>query len=66
MNKKKLLIGLVLSIFVIPLLASLSANLLSFAAPGLVGGLFLILGVVWFIYWVRTDNHKEQPTDNSP
>jgi hypothetical protein len=69
MEKKKLLIGLVLGVFAIPLVIALLANLFGFVNPGLFGGIAMLAGAGWFIYWVksnRTDDHNEQPTKGAP
>jgi ABC-type phosphate transport system permease subunit len=70
MEKKKLLIGLVLGIFIIPLVIALLANAFGFINPGLFGGIAMFLGVGWFIYWAKTNrtanDHSDQPTKEAP
>ena len=70
MEKKQLIIRLILAVFIIPLALALLVNAFGFAAPGTVGGITMLLGVVYFIYWAKTnkadDHNNEQPTKGSP
>ena len=63
MDKKQLMIRLVLAVFLVPLALAFLANLLGIS-PGTVGGITMVGGVAYFIYWAkanRTDDHNEQP-----
>jgi hypothetical protein len=71
MDKKQLIIRLLLAVFIIPLALALLVNALGFAAPGTVGGITMLLGVAYFIYWAKTnrktdDHNNEQPTAGAP
>ena len=63
MDKKQLMIRLVMAVFIIPLALAFLANLLGLY-PGTVGGITMIGGVAYFIYWAKTNrtaDHNEQP-----
>jgi len=71
MKKSQLIIRLLLAVFIIPLALALLVNALGFAAPGTVGGITMLLGVGYFIYWVKAnrkadDHNNEQPTAGAP
>jgi hypothetical protein len=69
MDKKQVIIRLVLSVFIIPLVIAFIAHLAGFINPGLFGGITMLAGAGYFLYWAksnRADDHTEQPTKDAP
>jgi len=69
MDKKKLLLVLVSVVFLGPLVIAFLSHAFGFINPGLFGGIAMLLGAGYFIYWVksnRVDDNIEQPTKGSP
>lgn len=65
MDKKKLILVLLSAVFLVPLVIAFIAHAFGFVNPGLFGGVSMLLGTGYFIYWAKTnrtaDDHNEQP-----
>ena len=63
--EKKLLLVLILAVFLGPLVIAFLSLAFGFVNPGLFGGISMLLGTGYFIYWAKSnrtaDDHNEQP-----
>lgn len=66
MDKKQLIIRLLLAVFIIPLAVALLVNAIGLSFPGLAGGILMLAGVVYFIYWAKSHRNDTEQTGKTP